>query len=204
MDSAEIRSQKWNKRYQVEGADWLLRPPSDLLKHYAKFLPSGGLALDAGAGVGKNSVYLAQRGVRVIALDISEVGLSLLHQRAQQHNLPIAPAVCNLAAPYLPPNTFDLIINFNFLERATLPMFHQSLKRGGVLVFSTFVQPTPDHPSKPFFLKPNELKDTFADFELLHSSQTSYFHKRSQSIRYVEHFIGRKGQQSANGNLQGK
>ena len=192
MDSAEIRSKKWNKRYQVEGTDWLLRPPSSLLTDYANLLPSSGLALDAGAGVGKDSVYLAQRGLRVIALDISEVGLRLLHQRAKQHGLSIAPAVCNLAAPYLPPSTFDLIINFNFLERATLPMFHQSLKLGGILVFSTFVQPTPNHPSKSFFLKPNELKSAFADFELLHSSQTSYFHKRSQSVRYVEHFIGRK------------
>ena len=163
-----------------------------MLLEQADLLPASGLALDSGAGVGKNSIFLAQRGLHVIALDISETGLALLSHRAKAKQLSISTAVYDLSIPFLPPNQFDLIINFNFLERATLPTFRSALKSGGVLVFSTFVQPTPKHPSKPFFLKPNELKTTFAEFDCLHSSQTSYWHKRSATTRYVEHFIGRK------------
>ncbi|MGB1250373.1 MAG: class I SAM-dependent methyltransferase [Candidatus Promineifilaceae bacterium] len=188
MTSAE----KWNHRYQTEGTEWLTRPPTPLLLEQADLLPTSGLALDSGAGVGKNSVFLAQRGLHVIALDISETGLSLLKQRADAEQLTISTAVYDLSIPFLPPDRFDLIINFNFLERATLPAFRSALKSGGILVFSTFVQPTTDHPSKSFFLKPNELKTTFAAFDCLHSSQTSYWHGRSGSTRYVEHFIGRK------------
>ena len=189
MQTAQIR---WNRRYAAEGVEWSTRKPSQLLVDYANLLPRGGLALDAGAGVGKNSIFLAQQGLHVIALDISETGLGFLKRRASTANLPISPAVWNLAQPYLPPAQFNLIINFNFLERATLSVYRSALKEGGLIIFSTFVQPTHKHPSEPFFLQPNELRVAFAGFELLHNSQTSYFHRRSSSVRYIEHFIGRK------------
>lgn len=188
---AAYRATKWNRRYTNEGAEWATRPPNTLLTEHADLLPNSGLAVDAGCGVGNNSVFLAQHGLAVVSLDVSEVGVRILKQRA--HNLPIYPAVWNLAQPWLPANRFDLIINFNFLERATFPHYRHALKRNGVLVFSTFVQPTPDHPDEPFFLKAGELQAEFGAFETLHSSQTSYFHKRSNSTRYVEHLIARKG-----------
>ena len=193
MQTAQI---KWNRRYTTEGAKWSTREPSFLLADYTNILPRKGIALDAGAGVGKNSIFLAQQGLRVIALDISETGLGFLKRRADTTDLPISPAVWNLAQPHLPAAYFDLVINFNFLERATLPAYRHTLKDNGLIIFSTFVQPTPDHPSQPFFLRPNELRDAFAGFEVLHSSQSSYFHQRSGGVRYVEHFIGRKPPQS--------
>ena len=191
INSAET-AQRWNKRYQYEGAERVTRAPNRLLTDHANLLPTQGLALDAGAGVGTNSIFLAQRGLHVIALDISETGLQYLNQRRQQQKLPIAPAVSDLAQPWLPADCFDLIINFNFLERATFPFYRRALKQGGVLVFSTFVQPTADDPSKPFFLKSAELITTFYDFTILHHSQNSFFHNRSGTIRHVEHFIAKK------------
>ena len=191
LGSAEI-SQKWNTRYVKEGAEWTTREPNPLLADNSHLLPTGGLALDAGAGVGNNSLFLAQHGLHVIALDISEIGLQFLNQRRRQQQLPIAPAVCDLSKPWLPANRFEVIINFNFLERALFPFYRRALKLGGLLMFSTFVQPTSNHPDAPFFLKAEELMTTFQDFTVLHNSQSSYFHQRSGTTRYVEHFIGRK------------
>lgn len=191
LSSAEIHS-KWNRRYTVEGPAWSQRPPNQMLVDHADLLPSTGIALDAAAGVGINSVFLAQRGLHVIALDISETGLSFLKRRAYFDRLSIETAVCDLSQPSLPAECFDLIINFNFLERATFDAYRQALKPGGALVFSTFVQPTPDHPYEPFFLKPDELEMAFHDFHILYSGQGNYFHKRSGTQRFVEHLIARK------------
>lgn len=189
--SAEI-SQRWNHRYQQDGADRSTRRPNQLLLDHADLLPSQGLALDAGAGAGKNSLFLARHGLQVISLDISEIGLQFLNQQRCLHALPIAPAVCNLAQPWLPADYFDLIINFRFLERALFPFYRKALKKGGVLVFSTFVQPTAEHPDKPFFLKSAELTTTFHDFTILHHSQNSFLHNRSGTTRHVENLIARK------------
>lgn len=190
-NSAEI-AQKWRARYQREAAEWSQRPPNWLLTEYADLLPTAGLALDAAAGVGINSIFLAQRGMRVVALDIAETALDLLNRRAYLARLPIATAVCDLSHPWLPPNRFDCIINFNFLERATFATYRHALRPGGTLVFSTFVQPTAQHSSEPFFLRPNELQTAFANFTTRHHSQSSYFHQRSGTTRYVEHLIATK------------
>ncbi len=185
-------SQKWNTRYAREGAEWTTRPPNRFLVEQQQLLPTSGLALDAGAGVGNNSVFLANHGLHVIALDVSVVGLGFLRHRAVENSLSIDCAAMNLAQPWLPSDTFDVIINFNFLERALFAEYRKALKVGGILLFSTFVQPTPDAPRESFFLKPKELLTAFSEFEVLHSSQNSYFHQRSGTTRWVENFVGRK------------
>ena len=72
-----LDAQRWNKRYAAEGLVWLERSPRALLLNHEHLLPNSGLALDAAAGVAANGLYLAQQGLHVIALDISETGHKL-------------------------------------------------------------------------------------------------------------------------------
>ena len=163
---------RWNTRYDAEGEQWLARQPRQLLIDYAHFLPPTGLALDAACGVATNGLFLAQRGLRVIALDISEIALRLAKRRAESLTLPIFPAVYDLADPWLPPEIFDVILNFHFLERGTFPVYQRALKAGGILIFETFLQTGEDILFPDYYLTSGELVRAFQDFEILHSTES--------------------------------
>ncbi|MCK5923941.1 MAG: class I SAM-dependent methyltransferase [Methylococcales bacterium] len=158
----------WNKRFSAESHAWLKRPPRRLLRDFAHLLPTAGLALDAGAGVCTNALFLAARGLQVLALDISEIGLGLGLAAAKDQQLSLMAAAYDLRQLALPDATFDVIVNFRFLERATLPVYRRALKPGGVLFFETFVHRPYETEAPDFFLKPGELLRAFAGMEVLH------------------------------------
>lgn len=161
-------AKRWNARYAADGKTWLERQPRQLLLDYTHLLPKQGIALDAAAGVGNNSVYLARNGLNVIALDISMIGLQLTMQRALAESLPLSAAVYDLANLWLPADFFDLIVNFHFLERATFTEFRQALKSGGLLIFETLLRSGDDTPTPDYYLEPGELLNAYEDFEVIH------------------------------------
>ncbi|MEJ2746297.1 MAG: class I SAM-dependent methyltransferase, partial [Anaerolineae bacterium] len=160
---------RWNHRYTQDGHTWQERRPRQLLREFAHLLPDQGLALDAAAGVGLHGLFLAERGLHVIALDVSEVGLRLARESAQRRGLWLETAVFDLAHPWLPANYFDVIANFRFLERATFPVYRQALKPGGLLFFETFLKTDPQGDYPDHYLNPGELKQAFAGFTVIHS-----------------------------------
>lgn len=164
---------KWNQIYKEEGERWLANRPRRLLRDFAHRLPASGLALDVAAGVATHGLFLARRGLHVVALDIAEVGLRLGQRRARAEGLKLETAVMDLSHLWLPPRCFDVILNFRFLERAAFPVFKRALKPGGWLVFETFVQgdTAVDHPH--YYLQPGELSRAFADFDILHAEEIS-------------------------------
>ncbi len=102
-------------------------------------------------------------------------------------------AVSDLSNPWLPPNKFDVIVNFRFLERATFPVYRQALKPGGLLFFATFVK-TPNETSPPIhFLDPGELRTAFSDMTCIHWQQVQQKTYHSASPRLTEQLIVRKG-----------
>lgn len=162
---------KWNGRYATEGPQWQKSNPHRLLQKWLPRLPPNGLALDAAAGVGINGLALARHGLRVVALDISEVGLRLARQLFTKEELALETAVYDLAHPWFPPHVFDVIVNFRFLERATFPAYRRALKPGGWLIFETFVKADRNAAYPPHYLDPNELRSAFADFHIHENEQ---------------------------------
>ena len=66
----------WDERYRQHGqhaAVWSGQPNAQLVAEVAELLP--GSALDVGAGEGADAAWLARRGWRVTAVDISSVAL---------------------------------------------------------------------------------------------------------------------------------
>lgn len=183
---------RWNHRYVEDGDRWRKRAPRSLLLDFAHLLPTTGLALDAAAGVALHGLFLAKRGLHVIALDVSEVGLRLAQQMAQERGLWLETAVLDLSHPWLPANTFDVIVNFRFLERATFPVYRRALKPGGLLFFETFLktQPNVDYPHH--YLNPGELRAAFGDFEILHSEIAENNGSLSCKQKVTEQLIARK------------
>ncbi|RMG91486.1 MAG: class I SAM-dependent methyltransferase [Chloroflexi bacterium] len=168
MMSEHEDAKRWNRRYAEEGEAWLQDAPRPLLLHYAHLLPRQGLALDAAAGVGRQGLFLAERGLQVIALDISEVGLRLAQAAAKARGVRLETAVYDLSHLWLPPHTFDVILNFRFLERHTFAIYRQSLKPGGLLFFETFVRSPRQTDTPHYYLQPGELRAAFADWEIIH------------------------------------
>lgn len=189
-----MAKEKWNGRYTAEGAKWQTSQPRDLLLNYLDRLPETGLALDAASGVGVNGLLLARRGWRVLALDISEVGLRLGRAQAMKEGLAErwATAVYDLSRPHFPPNCFDAILNFRFLERATFPAYRQALKPGGWLIFETFIRADETTPDAEYYLQPGELQAAFADFVVVESGEITAVGGRSGQEKRVARLVARK------------
>jgi SAM-dependent methyltransferase len=72
-DSGRVDSRQWDERYSGAEFEWTTRPNQFVAAELAGLPP--GRALDLAAGEGRNSVWLAERGWRVTAVDFSSVGL---------------------------------------------------------------------------------------------------------------------------------
>ena len=66
----------WTKRYQDAGEDYLFgTEPNRFLAHRADLLQEGRTALSVADGEGRNSVWLAEQGLEVTAVEISSVAV---------------------------------------------------------------------------------------------------------------------------------
>ena len=158
--------ERWDIRYKVEDNFSHYQGPRPYLVRCSEWLPASGLALDAASGLGNNAAYLLDCGLNVVGVDISSVGL-----RKARKRLPDLWAVqADLPRLEFPPATFDLIINFYFLERSLIPAYHRWLRPGGLLIFETLTtemlnfkpELNPD-----FLLQPGELREAFNAWEIL-------------------------------------
>ena len=90
----------WDARY-AEDALAYGDAPNDWLASVADRLPEGGAVLCLAEGQGRNAVYLAERGHRVLAVDLSAVGLERAQAFAAERGVTIETEVAELG-------TFDL------------------------------------------------------------------------------------------------
>ncbi len=97
-------------------------------------------ALDLACGSGRDSLYLAQRGWQVTAVDIQHDALQRLRLSAERASLSIDTICQNIErdTPNLARESFDLIVVVRYLHRPLLPYLAQWLKRGGYLVYQQF------------------------------------------------------------------
>jgi protein-L-isoaspartate O-methyltransferase len=118
---------------------------------------------------------LAQHGLQVDAVDISGQGVHLAHQRAIEAGLTSAQIrfiVADLERPWLPQRGYEVILVSFFLYRPLFPLIKKHLRLGGWLVYETFTTAqalNSNHQTMrcDFLLEPQELKEVFADFEIL-------------------------------------
>lgn len=130
-----------------------------------------GRALDVATGKGRNALFLAERGFEVEAVDISAVALEVGRTRAQAKSLRVSWRQEDLERLTLPRGGYDLIVNFNYLQRSLIPQIKMALKVGGHVIFDTYLvdQQTLGHPRNPaYLLRHNELLENFREFRVLY------------------------------------
>jgi 2-polyprenyl-3-methyl-5-hydroxy-6-metoxy-1,4-benzoquinol methylase len=161
---------RWDKRFgQKEFA--LGKEPNPFLKKNIRLLPKG-KALDIAAGEGRNAVFLAQQGFEVDAVDISEKGLKKAQKLARKKGVKINTSLIDLDQYLIGKEQYDLIADFYFLKRRLIPRIKKGLKKGGKVIFETYLLEhkalgTGGPKQAKYFLKPNELIKLFRDFRIL-------------------------------------
>lgn len=130
-----------------------------------------GRALDVAMGNGRNSVYLAQMGFDVEGIDISPERVANALALAERKGVTINARVTDLENSYrIEHNVYDVIICINYLYRPLIPQIKDGLKRGGMVVYETYLidQSQWGQPKNPeHLLKHNELLELFRDFRCL-------------------------------------
>jgi 2-polyprenyl-3-methyl-5-hydroxy-6-metoxy-1,4-benzoquinol methylase len=87
-------AQTWNKRFATE--DFVFgTEPNDWLREHAAVWQPGQRVLCVADGEGRNSVWLAQRGLQVDAYDIAEVGVAKARQFAAQQGVSVNYSVAD-------------------------------------------------------------------------------------------------------------
>ncbi|MGA2315221.1 MAG: methyltransferase domain-containing protein [Thermodesulfobacteriota bacterium] len=161
---------RWNDRFGREEFAFG-KEPNPFLKKHIRLLPKG-KALDIASGEGRNAVFLAQNGFEVNAVDISERGLKKAQKLAQGRGVKINTFLVDLDQYQIEKERYDLIANFYFLKRRLIPRIRKGLKKGGKVIFETYLLEhrklgTGGPKQAKYFLKPNELLRLFKNFRIL-------------------------------------
>jgi len=162
---------KWNDKYREGGYP---TEPAGIVREFSRMAP-GRKALDIAAGSGRNTLFLAEQGFEVDAVDIAEEGLALI---ATTHP-GIRPICADLDLFEIPVGRYDLVLNILYLNRRLFPQIREGLKPGGVLIFETLLEMPgrgghAEH-CRDYFLRPNELLHSFLCLHILH------YHEKSDS-----------------------
>lgn len=154
-----------------------LNPPAQFLVERLHLLPQG-KALDVAAGRGRNALYLAEQGFSVHAIDRDAMALQTLLSFAKERNLQnVTTEVVDLETGPVPKSIFpvgqyDVVIVFLYLFRPLMPLFIQTLKPGGMLVYETFLVENHlryQHPRhREFCFASGELPALLGDLQILH------------------------------------
>jgi tellurite methyltransferase len=165
--------ERWNRRYSERGIAPLRRRPAIWLVDNEDLLAgsSGRRALDVACGDGRNARYLAGLGLTVDAVDVSDVAIEALAAAVAQRGLPINPLRVDLTREPLPARRYDVIVQFNYLQRSLFPVLAQALVPGGVLIAETMLRAPDGHGGSGidsrFLLEPGELRAAFPDLDVV-------------------------------------
>lgn len=167
----------WDRRFSEAGYLFGTEPNAWLREH-AGMWHAGQRVLCVADGEGRNSVFLADRGLIVDAFDISEVGVRKARDFARITGVKVNFAVADVATLRWPESLYDgvaaIFIQFADPElRARI--FHgmvRCLKPGGILVLQGYTPKQLDYRTggpgiASHLYTPQLLRESFAGMEIL-------------------------------------
>jgi SAM-dependent methyltransferase len=107
-EQAKPEREAWNERYAASTRVWSGNPNVELTRQVADLVP--GRVLDLGCGEGADAVWLAGRGWKVTAVDVSDVALGRAAEHAAQAGLAeVIDFRHHDLVEDFPPGEFDLV-----------------------------------------------------------------------------------------------
>lgn len=167
----------WNRRFSQTG--YLFgTEPNGWLHDHADLLEAGQRVLCVADGEGRNSVFLAQRGLTVDAFDISEVGVRKARDFARITGVKVNFAVADIAALQWPQSLYDGVaaIFIQFADPELRARIFQGilhcLKPGGILILQGYTPKQLEYrtggpPFASHMYTPELLREAFAGTEIL-------------------------------------
>jgi len=134
---------RWNKRFSAEGYLFGKRPNA-FLESQAARLRAGMSALCVADGEGRNSVWLAQRGLHVTAFDFSPVGVAKARELAREAGVAVDHRESDIFGWDWSARQFDVlvVIFIQFLspaQRAEIfARFQDALRPEGLLILQGY------------------------------------------------------------------
>jgi SAM-dependent methyltransferase len=165
------------------------RPVFSTSVRTVRLFPAGGHALDLAGGVGRHALFLAQRRWSVTVVDISEVAIRLLTQKARHLDLRLEMFSMDAKKYLFTPRYFDLVVLFYHFDRDIVSGLLSTLKPDGLLICKTSVISRPYQGAAPPNLQPlqaGEILSWLPRFRVLHHAE------RPVRDRRVVEYVGRK------------
>ncbi|MBN9678261.1 SAM-dependent methyltransferase [Salipiger bermudensis] len=140
----------WEERFNTE--DYVFgRAPAAFLLAHAEWLTPGASALSVADGEGRNSVFLAQKGLSVTAWDGAPSAIAKARKLAQEAGVEVDYQVADLEAWDWPEAAYDLVLGV-FIQfvgpEARARLFGRMvrvLRPGGVLMLHGYTPKQLDH-----------------------------------------------------------
>jgi cyclopropane fatty-acyl-phospholipid synthase-like methyltransferase len=106
---------RWSNRYRDAGDQYLFgTEPNRFLAHRLALLQNGRSALSVADGEGRNSVWLAEQGLDVTAVEISPVAIEKARRLAAGRKVELRFILADMLAPDWPPadlhDSFDWVV----------------------------------------------------------------------------------------------
>ncbi|TSA15946.1 MAG: class I SAM-dependent methyltransferase [Betaproteobacteria bacterium] len=171
--------QFWSGRYAAAGDDYLFgTAPNVFLKSQAHRLRPGSKALSVADGEGRNSVWLAEEGLAVTAVELSPVALHKARRLAAARHTEVDFVLADILKWAWPEGGYDLIaaIFIQFVAPAQRSILFERLQTalnpGGLLLLQGYTPKQLEYrtggPSAVENLYTEKLlREAFADMEIL-------------------------------------
>src|SRR3982751_2364696 len=151
-----------------------MRPSTWFLWH-AHRITQGARVIDLACGTGRHSLAAAELGARVQGVDRDPDKLTSAAQHARAKGLTVDWLELDLEGTWPEWGTFDAVLVFNYLDRASMPRILRLVAPGGLLMMETFLEaqreagwgPT----SQKHLLRPGELARLVAPLTVIHGRE---------------------------------
>ena len=166
----------WNERYAEDGFAYGTEPNGFIAAHADAI--RGGDVLCLACGEGRNAVHLAERGLSVSGVDLSDVGIEKTKALAAERGVQVHTEVASLGDYDLGVSRWDGIVSvFAHVPPAIRRALHRAipaaLRSGGVLLLEAYTPAQLEHgtggpPALSMLMSLAELREDLAglDFEL--------------------------------------
>ena len=169
----------WSARFREAGEDYLFgTAPSKFMGSHADLFAAGSTALSVADGEGRNSVWLAEQGLAVTALEISPVGLAKARKLAAGRGVEVDFVQGDALAWDWPEAAFDIVLAvfIQFASPAERPALFAGMQRavkpGGLLFLHGYTPKQLDYktggpPCAAHLYTQEQLAEAFAGWEIL-------------------------------------
>jgi tellurite methyltransferase len=178
----------WDKRYK-NGSYGGSENPHALLSRFWPVIPKGRV-IDVAMGSGRNALFLAGKGFAVCGIEKSSEAIKIARGALDER-----AAIIRGDAEYLPfrRESAEGVLVFYFLLRSVMGDIITILKKGGVVIYETFLKRQNEidrSRNSEYLLDDGELLSFFRGFDLLFYEET--FSVTGERKRAVAKLVGRK------------